>query len=191
MPTSLQAPEHLRRHPWGKIPAITTSDGFTLYESRAICKYLAAKYNYPLLPPLSDLIARAVFDQAESAEASYFSPSAGAISFEKFAKPLMGLTADEEVVAQERQKLQEYFNIIDEILTRQEYLAGNDYSLVDIYHIPLVERLFACGDGDLISERGNVNAWWQRCLSRLAVKKYVDETPSLEDIKKRLAASKS
>ena len=100
----------------------------------------------------------------------------------------MGLTTDEEVVAKERSKLQEYFNIIDEILTRQEYLAGNDYSLVDIYHIPLVERLFSCGDGDLISKKANVNAWWQRCLSRSVVKKYVDETPSLQDIKRRLAA---
>jgi glutathione S-transferase len=181
----------LRRHPWGKIPVITTGDGFTLYESRAICKFLAAKYNFPLLPPLSDLVARAVFDQAESAEVSYFSPSAGAISFEKFAKPLMGLTTDQAVVARERKKLQEYFDIINEILARQGYLAGNDYSLVDIYHIPVVERLFACGDGDLIRERANVNAWWQRCLSRPAVKKYMDEMPSFEDIKKKLAASKN
>jgi glutathione S-transferase len=179
----------LRRHPWGKIPVITTSDGFTLYESRAICKFLAAKYNFPLLPPLSDLVARAVFDQAELAEASYFSPSAGAISFEKFTKPLMGLTTDQTVVTRERKKLQEYFDIIDDILTRQGYLAGNDYTLVDIFHIPVVERLFACGDGDLIRERENVNAWWQRCLTRPAVKKYMDEIPSFEDIKKKLVDS--
>lgn len=103
----------------------------------------------------------------------------------------MGLTTDQAVVARERKKLQEYFDIIDEILARQGYLAGNDYSLVDIYHIPVVERLFACGDGDLIRERGNVNAWWQRCLSRPAVKKYMDEMPSFEDIKKKLATSKN
>ncbi len=186
----MQSPEHLCRHPWGKIPAITTSDGFTLYESRAICKYLATKYNFRLLPPSTDLVSRALFAQADSAESSYFSPHAGATSYEKFAKQLMGLPTDEGAVARERKKLEEYFDILDDILSRQKYSAGDVFSLVDIYHIPLVERLFQCGDGDLVTERKNVNVWWERCLSRPAVKKYVDETPSLEDIKLKMAASK-
>ncbi len=188
---TLQAPEHLRRHPWGKIPAITTSEGFTLYESRAICKFLAAKYNFPLLPPSSDLIARALFDQAESIEICYFAPHVGAISFEKFAKPIIGLAIDETVVAQERKKLEDYSNIIDEILARQEYMAGNDFSLVDIYYIPLVERLFACGEGDLISSKKNINAWWERCMTRPAVKKFVDRMPKLAEILERIRLSKS
>lgn len=70
-------------------------------------------------------------------------------------------------------------------------MAGNNYTLVDIYHIPMVQRLLVCGNGNLVSDRRNVNAWWERCLSRPAVKKYIDEVPTLEAIKKRLAASKS
>lgn len=102
----------------------------------------------------------------------------------------MGLPTDEAAVARERKKLDEYFDIMDDILSRKKYSAGDDYSLVDIYHIPLIVRLFACGDGDLVTGRKNVNAWWERCLSRPAVKKYVDETPKLEDIKLKMAALK-
>ena len=86
----------MQRHPWGKVPVLTTENGFTLYESRAICKYLAAKYSFPLLPASTNVDTRAVFDQAECVEMLSFAPPAGVISYEKFAKErFMGLPADE------------------------------------------------------------------------------------------------
>jgi glutathione S-transferase len=125
--------------------------------------------------PSSDLVARALFDQAESVEASYFSPCARATSYELFAKSFSSITTDEAAAAKERKKLEDYFDIINELLDRQDYMAGNKYTLVDIYHIPLVQRLFTCGNTNLVGERRNVNAWWQRCLSRPAMKSYIKE----------------
>jgi glutathione S-transferase len=62
----------MKRHPWGKIPTVTFPDGFTLYESRAICRYLTKKYSFPLMPSESDHEATALFDQAQSEEMQYF-----------------------------------------------------------------------------------------------------------------------
>lgn len=50
-------------------------------------------------------------------------------------------------------------------------MAGDEFTLVDIFYIPLIRRLFACGYGDLILRHGVVNAWWNQCMSRLAIKK--------------------
>ncbi|EHK23094.1 uncharacterized protein TRIVIDRAFT_28420 [Trichoderma virens Gv29-8] len=163
--------EHTKRHPWGKIPVVVFPNGFTLYESRAICKYLATKYSFPLLPSDSDLEAAALFDQEQSAEILYFAEPAGRISFEKFAKKFMGLPANEAVIADALRSLETFFDVAERLLQHKDYMAGNDFTLIDIYYIPLIQRLFACGYGDIVVSHEAVNAWWNRCVNRPAIQK--------------------
>ncbi|KAB8076981.1 glutathione S-transferase [Aspergillus leporis] len=163
--------EHKNRHPWGKIPVITSAEGFTLYESRAICKYLAAKYSFPLLPPDSDVEAAALFDQAQCVEMLYFAEPAGRIAFEKFAKRFMGLSPDDAVVSDALRSVEMFFDVAERLLHHKDYMAGNDFTLVDIYYIPLIQRLFACGYGDIIVSREAVSAWWDRCVNRPAIQR--------------------
>ncbi|KAF2492477.1 glutathione S-transferase [Lophium mytilinum] len=164
--------EHKKRHPWGKIPVLISAEGFTLYESRAICKYLAKKYSFPLLPPDSDVEAAALFDQAQSSEIFYFAEPAGRITFEKFVKKIfMGLPPDEAVVSDALRSVEAFFDVAECLLHHKDYMAGNDFTLVDIYYIPLIQRLFVCGLGDLIVSREAVSAWWGRCVNRPAIQR--------------------
>ncbi|ERS98132.1 glutathione S-transferase [Sporothrix schenckii 1099-18] len=160
--------DHVQRHPWGKVPAVAFPDSdFVLYESRAICKFLAHKYNFPLLPAATDLPATALFDQAQSVEMQYFAEPAGRINFETVAKRFMGLPADEAVVAASLKAVLAYFDVAETLLQKQEYMAGTTFTLVDIYYIPLVTRLFAAGYGDhVMADRPAVRAWWGRVTSR-------------------------
>jgi glutathione S-transferase len=166
-----QSQDHIARHPFGKIPALTFPSGFTLYESRAICTYLAKKYSFPLLPASSNLEASALFDQAQSVETLYFAEPAGKIAFEKFAKRFMGLLPDEAVVANALRSVEQFFDVAERTLQKQEYMAGKEFTLVDIYYVPLVQRLFACGYGDVVLSHEGVGAWWSRCVGREAVQK--------------------
>lgn len=140
----LQSKEHMNRHPWGKIPSITTPSGFTLYESRPICKYLATKYSFPLVPPASDVEAVALFDQAQSVESFYFAEPAGRIGFEKFVKPFRGLTPDENVIADALKSLENFFDVAEGLLKQREYMAGNEFSLVDILLHSAHPETFCC-----------------------------------------------
>src|SRR6478735_4166986 len=65
--------ENLRRQPFGQIPAID-DDGFKMFESRAICRYISAKANDQLTPVTVQ--ARALMEQWISVEQSNFSPNA-------------------------------------------------------------------------------------------------------------------
>jgi glutathione S-transferase len=57
--------KHMKMQPFGKVPALE-DDGFILFESRAIAKYIAKKYESqgtPLLPAEGDLKAYGLFEQ--------------------------------------------------------------------------------------------------------------------------------
>lgn len=59
-------PSHLAMQPFGKIPVLD-DDGYLIFESRAICKYLARKYagqGTKLIPTEEDLKAYGLFEQA-------------------------------------------------------------------------------------------------------------------------------
>jgi glutathione S-transferase len=63
-------------------------DGFILYESRAIARYLIKKYpnqGTPLIP--TDPQAEALFEQAVSVEVSNFNAYVAHIVYEKLSKP--------------------------------------------------------------------------------------------------------
>lgn len=117
--------------------------------------------------------AAALFDQAQSVEILYFAEPAGKIAFEKFAKKFMGLPPDDAIVSDALRSVESYFDIAESLLRHKDYMAGNEFTLVDIYYIPLIQRLFACGYGDIITSREAVSAWWDRCMSRPAIQKMV------------------
>jgi glutathione S-transferase len=153
------------------VPTVTFPDGFTLSECRAICKYLATKYSIPLLPPSSDAEATASFDEAQSIETLYFADPVAKITVEKFVKKVRGLPADEKIVADALQALETSFDAAENLLQKRSYMAGESFTLVDIYYIPTIQRLFAVGYGELITSRKAVNAWYDRCISRPAIQK--------------------
>ena len=101
----------------------------------------------------------------------YFAEPAGRIAFEKFAKKFMGLPPDEAVVSDALRLVEMFFDVAEHLLRHKDYMAGNDFTLMDIYYIPLIQRLFACGYGDIIVSREAVSAWWDRCVNRPAIQK--------------------
>lgn len=80
-------PEYMAKHPFGQVPCID-DDGFILYESRAICRYLELKYKNQGTKLIPDgLQAQAKFEEAASTEVSNFDVFASAIAIEKLFKP--------------------------------------------------------------------------------------------------------
>jgi len=101
----------------------------------------------------------------------YFAEPAGRIAFEKFAKRFMGLPPDDAVVSDALRSVEMFFDVAERLLHHKDYMAGNEFTLVDIYYIPLIQRLFACGYGDIIVSREAVSAWWDRCVNRPAIQR--------------------
>jgi glutathione S-transferase len=99
-------------------------DGFELFESRAIGRYLATLGSGPELIPI-DPKARAKFEQAASIEYAQFDPIAGGIIIERVFKQFRGLPADEQRVKELVSRLESKLDAYEVILGKQKYLAGD------------------------------------------------------------------
>ena len=82
-----KAPAFLALQPFGQMPALD-DDGFILFESRAICRYLALKYGSAgkLIPNQADAQKLALFEQAVSIELCNFDPSVSTLAWENVFK---------------------------------------------------------------------------------------------------------
>ncbi|XYH92985.1 glutathione S-transferase family protein [Sorangium sp. So ce1128] len=159
-------PEHLARQPFGVIPVLEDED-FSLYESRAIMRYLDQKLpGAPLTP--TELRARALMDQWLSVEQSYFSTPVIKILYQRVLMPMRGQQGDESIVEAAKGEIARTLDVADKALGNQEYLAGSSYSLADISFMPYLHGLVASKVGDLITDRQNVAAWWKRLSARPA-----------------------
>ncbi|KAJ7118263.1 hypothetical protein C8R44DRAFT_878878 [Mycena epipterygia] len=94
-----KTPDYLAKNPFGQVPML--GDGFVLYESRAICRYLAekcARQGTQLIP--TGLKEKALFEQAASVELANFLPSVENVGKESLWKPHRNLSVDETALAE-------------------------------------------------------------------------------------------
>ncbi|TEB33481.1 glutathione S-transferase [Coprinellus micaceus] len=150
-----KAPEYLEKQPFGQVPYLD-DDGHILYESRAIARYIAEKYadqGTPLIP--KDLKAKSLFEQAASVEQSNFDVFAAPAVFENLFKPHMGLTPNKERFDELIGRLEPKLDVYDKILSKQKYLAGDELTLADLFHIPYAVLLSASGS-NAVETRPNV-----------------------------------
>ncbi|KAJ7098529.1 glutathione S-transferase [Mycena belliarum] len=176
-----KTPEYVAKHPFGQVPMID-DDGFILYESRAICRYLAEKYadrGTPLIP--TSLPAKALFEQAASIEFANFHPLVGKIMLEAIYKMHNNLPPDEAVLTQAKSDLAAKLDVYEVILSTQNYLGGNEFTLADLFHLAFAPSLAQQGH-NIMADRGpNVTRWWNDVSSRPSwVKLQADGIPGIK-----------
>src|SRR5260370_30061156 len=88
---------HLSRHPFAKVPAFE-HDGFALYETQAILRYIDEGFPVAPLQP-TDLHQFSRMNQIMGIVSAYAAPSIGAdILFNRMLAPRLGLPVDEAAV---------------------------------------------------------------------------------------------
>ncbi|KAI0826150.1 glutathione S-transferase-like protein [Irpex lacteus] len=165
-----KTPAYLEKQPFGQIPYID-DDGFILFESVAICKYIATKYRSSgtsLIPVPDDFEAYGRFEQATSIEAAEFYPFIGEIILQYFGKLFRGVEPDEKVIAENIEKLTRKLNGYETILKKQKYIAGDSITVADLAHLPngAVIGVFGLKLLEDAERWPNVARWWKDISSR-------------------------
>ncbi|CAL9782488.1 unnamed protein product [Musa acuminata subsp. burmannicoides] len=172
-------PDFLALNPFGQIPALEDGD-VVLFESRAINRYIATKYaeaGPDLLLSSGTPAERAVVDLWLEVESQQFGPPIAALVYEALIKPMLGGATDVTVVEAQATKLEKVLDVYEARLAQSKYLAGAEFTLVDLNHIPYTNYLMKTPKASLVTSRPHLLAWWQDVSSRPAWQKTAAAIP--------------
>jgi len=155
-------PEHLARHPHGKVPAIG-DDGLTVYESTPIVEYLDEKYpDRPLLP--RDPAARAHVRIEEFEAALYFGDAFREVGQRVFFTPPE--QRDQTAIESARAKVCVLLRALESrVKGSGPFLLGETLTRADLAWLPFVE-LAARGGVELDDAMPTLRAWRDRMRRR-------------------------
>jgi len=162
---------HIKRHPFGKVPAIAHGD-VALYETQPILRYIDRVFAAPALTP-TDPKAAAQMDLALAVNDNYlFNGVSNVIAFQRIVGPLlMGLTPDEAVIAAVIPRAQQVFAEIARLLGDQPFFAGDALTLADVHIGPQLAMLADTPEWALLSApHPHLVAWLVRMNARESMK---------------------
>ena len=167
-------PAHLARHPFGRVPAFE-HDGFALYETQAILRYVDQVFPGVSLQP-SEARAAARMNQIMGIVDWYVMPGMTTIAFQRLIVPRLGGKPDEAVIEKGQPLARTAMAELDRLSDGQPYLAGERLSLADLLMAPhyFYFRLTAEGKA-LGAEHPRLERWWDRMESRASMRNTVPQ----------------
>lgn len=134
---------YLRFHPFGRVPVLE-HDGFVLYETQAILRYVDRSFpGSPLSPPSTRALAR--MDQVLNVCDWYLMQGVNnVICFHRIVAPrFLGRVPDEAAIAQAMPRARLVLGELERFLGNDAFLTDNRFSLADILcgaHIDFLAR---------------------------------------------------
>jgi glutathione S-transferase len=163
-----KTPEYLARHPFGRIPVIE-HDGFWLYESAAIIRYIDQVFPGPSLTP-ADPKAQARMNQVMGIVDWYVMPTiTAAIGWNRIIAPMIGRPVDDAAVANAVPGATTCIRALEQLLGNSPYVAGNSVSLGDLMLIAHLELFPATPEGAAIMKGSPLLGWIERMRARPSV----------------------
>jgi glutathione S-transferase len=182
-PGALKQQPHLSRHPFGRIPAFE-HDGWILYETQAIMRYVDAVLPGPRLQP-EEPRAAARMNQLMGIADWYVMPQVSApITRNRVVAPRFNRPVDEDAVVNAIPDARNCIAEISRLLDGQRWMAGGEISLADLLLAAHLSMFAQAPEGaQLLEQHENLRGWlarieerpsmkattWDRLLERVAV----------------------
>ena len=165
VPLTYRSPEHLKLHPFGKMPVMQHGDAY-LYETLAITHYIDTAFDGAALHPASAL-AQANMLRWVSIINAYVFPIMNRFTKERLVRPAWGFEPDHAFIESAKEPLTLQVRLIDEAVTATDYLVGNQLTIADSFLLPHLLFFGKTPEGaTLLSRARGATAWLQRLRAR-------------------------
>jgi glutathione S-transferase len=165
-------PSYLAMNPNGLVPTLEEEDGFLLWESNTIIRYLASKYGTGSLMP-NDPRTRALASKWMDWQLSVFSPAITPVFWGMIRTPPE--QRDLKAIADGKVKSTAAVKMLDDQFAKTPYAAGDTFSTGDI-PIAIMSYRYR----ELVAERPafpNFERWYAAIAARPAFRDHVSAMP--------------
>jgi len=162
---------YLAKNPNGLVPTLEEEDGFTLWESNSIVRYLAAKHRSSLEP--ADLRQRAQAQKWMDWQLTVMAPAIGPLFMGMVSTP--PAERNPKAIEDSKARTGEATHMLDDQLGKTQFLAGDAFSYGDIPVGIMIWRY-----RELAPERPafkNVDRWYAAIAARPGFQQNVAAIP--------------
>jgi glutathione S-transferase len=166
-------PAYLAMNPNGLVPTLEEDDGWLLWESNSVVRYLAAKYDKDNVLEPSDLRERALAGKWMDWQLSVAGPAIFHLFWGLVRTPPE--KRDMAAIETSKQKTTDAMKILDAQLGRTTFVAGERFSYGDIPAGIICYRYLRLAEGR--PPLPNLERWFGEISSRPAFKEHVSSIP--------------
>jgi glutathione S-transferase len=167
---TLKQEPHLSRHPFGRIPAFE-HDGWMLYETQAIMRYVDAVVPGPSLQPEEPRAAARMNQLMGITDWYVMRQVSMPITRNRVVAPRVNRPVDEEEVMQAIPNARICITEIGRLLGRNPWMAGETISLADLLLAPHLSMFAQAPEGaQILQGHENLKRWLARIEARPSMK---------------------
>ena len=165
-PFAPDLPDAYRRlHPFGRVPTLV-HDGFALYETGAIIRYVDRGFEGPALQPAAARALARMDQLIAIADAYGYWPMVRQVFSHRVFRKASGQPADETEVTQGLAGAARVLGALESLASPDPFLTGPDLSLADLHVGAMVAYFSLAPEGAaLLQDHPRLTTWWTR-LSR-------------------------
>lgn len=166
-PSALRTPEHLSRHPFGRVPVLEHGN-LRVRETQAILRYLDRVLPQPALTPADPCVAARMDELMNVNDWYVFQGVGNVIAFQRIVAPrLMGRAADEAAIDAALPRARHVFDALAALLGSESYFAGEAFTLADVLLAPQLDFLGQTPEWQtLTAQHANLRRWLDRMRER-------------------------
>jgi glutathione S-transferase len=157
---------YLKLHPFGRVPTLA-HDGFTLFETGAITRYVDRAFEGPPLQPEGGAeLAR--MDQVISIADSYaYRPMVRQVSSHAFFRPFFGEPSSRAAVDSGLEASAKVLSFLDGVAAEGLVLDGREFTLADCHLAPMIDYFVRAEEGKAaLAGHPDLQRWWDRTSTR-------------------------
>lgn len=153
---------YFEHHPFGRIPAFE-HDGFRLFETSAIARYVDEAFDGPSLQPTESRDRARMNQMIGMLDAYAYRSMVWDVAVERLEKK----APDELLIASGLSQASKALQTLSRLKAPGPWLLGDQLTLADLHAAPIIGYFVKVAEGrELLAKFPEIQAWWDRISAR-------------------------